>query len=738
MKSGLIVGFAIISVLVGILALIYALKLYRGSTRAKRVLSPVHLYTIGVFVSVLLLFLPIYYICYDFGDKYNYIRPFLLAVHNSLRIFILDADFDIIQKSLSDQSELVRIPCSLYAAFLYVIAPLMTFSNVLSLFENAKGEIRFWLCRYKKIYIMSELNSKSVALAKSIYKSNTNSLIVFTDVFEQNEEEDYELLTEVKDIKAICLKRDIVYLNLQSKKPNVEIFLIGENESENVSQAVKITTELNAKNKKQNVKVFVFSKQDSASYIIDSLKYDNLIIYARANDYNDKTFKIRRINEVRQFVWDKVPQMNTFEIATKHNNTLSVVIAGMGSYGLEFFKTLIWYCQFDGYKLVLTVLDKKADTAEVESDIQTVIEHQCPDLLKNNRSTVDGDAYYDIEFVSGIDMTTSSFEKAAFYDGDDVEKAKIASRIKEANIVIVALGDDDLNIETAVNLRSFYDKVHEFSASEKTNLSDEPVQIYSIVYDEQKSGILHCNEYYEKSKFLTNHKKTPYHIHFIGEMSEQLNYKNIYNSELEARAYNQHIGWTRIEEMICDEYEKRKSQKLTSGDIIQIKESLKSNSSTEELTIRFGLTTDKIKAYHLDLGEFIADFDKFYAEIDTICKEMESKRNYAKKNNNSPEKTSENETSYEKFEYNRLSSIAKQIYQENIDKTLTTCLYGGNAQICDCENCIRRKKSEHQRWNAYTRIIGYSYDNGIKNYRAKLHSDLVGWSDLSYYSKQKD
>ena len=83
--------------------------------------------------------------------------------------------------------------------------------------------------------------------------------------------------------------------------------------------------------------------------------------------------------------------MNTFEIASKHNNTLSVVIAGMGSYGLEFFKTLIWYCQFDGYKLVLTVLDKKADTAEGESDIQTIIEHQCPDLLKNNRSTVDGD-----------------------------------------------------------------------------------------------------------------------------------------------------------------------------------------------------------------------------------------------------------------------------------------------------------------------------------------------------------
>jgi len=679
----------IISLLINGFSIYYAIKLYYSETRAKRVLSSIQIYTIGLFLSVVAIFIPIYYMVYSFGDKYTYLRPLLMSIHNSLRIFILDGDFDIIKNSLCGQPEWLRVSYSLYSAFLYVIAPIMTFTNVLSLFKNIKGELRFWYHKYKKIYVMSELNQRSVALAKSIREDNKKAVIVFTDVFEQNEEDDYELLTQVRDIKAICLKRDVAHLNIASKKGDVEIFLIGEDEGENVSQAVKITTELNSLNKKYNIKIFVFSNKESSAYILDSIRYDNLLKITNENKVNiNPLFKLRRINEVRQLVWKTVSEMNVFEVA--NNNVISVLIAGMGSYGMEFFKTLIWFCQFEGYKLRITIIDKRTDGEDGKRSIKSIIEHQCPELLYYNMTDDKGEAYYDIKVLTDIDLETATFDKIAFYSGEDEEKCELAQRIKETNIAIVSLGDDDLNIETSVKLRSMFDKLHMVKATKEMLINDEQVQIYSIVYDEQKSGILHSVDSMGDAAYLVNHCDVPYHIHFIGGLNSQFSYTNIYDEGLEENAYRHHLSWVDIEKEICE---------LLKND----------KNISEEDKDRYSVYLEELKKY------------------------------------DEPEKQVEEQLKYEKHEYYRLSSMAKELYQKAIAKNFSFLIEckekGQNGQMlqtCMCENCVRRKKSEHMRWNAYTRVIGYSYKEGLKAYRAKLHNNLVSWDKLSDYDKMKD
>jgi len=228
---------------------------YRRRRREKRLLSPVQLCTVGVFFAVVFLFLPIYYLDPGARDGFTFLRPLLLSIHNSFRVFILDGDFQIITDALVNQPEPFRATFSLYAAVLYVAAPLLTFGNLLSLFKNIWGEIRYRVHRYSEFYIMSELNVKSVALARSIREEKPKAVLVFTDVFEQNEEGGYELLSEARSLNAICFKKDVSHLDVVSKKGPVEIFLIGENEAENVSQAVRITSYLNRKNTKQNVKI---------------------------------------------------------------------------------------------------------------------------------------------------------------------------------------------------------------------------------------------------------------------------------------------------------------------------------------------------------------------------------------------------------------------------------------------------------------------------------------------------
>jgi len=684
MKTILFILFGIVSLVVSVTFLLRALYVYKNGRRAKRVLSAIQVYTVGVFLAVVLAFVPIYYTSYEFGDTFNYVRPFLIALHNSLRIFILDGDFDIIVKSLSDQNVILRVSFSLYTALLYVIAPILTFSNVLSLFKNIKGEIRYKWHKYKKHYIMSELNEKSIALAKSIYEKQNNAVIVFTDVFEQNEEDDYELLTQARDINGICLKKDISHLDFMSKKGEIEVFLIGNDESENVSQAVKITTELNKKNTKHNVKVFVFSTKPSAAYIIDSIKYENLLQHASEHDYGEDCFKLRRIDEKQQLIWNTVPKMKLYNLAESNEKTLSVMIVGFGSYGIELFKMLVWYCQFEGYKLQINILDKCGKRPEEKGYIESLITRDCPELLKNNCSVSDGDAQYDIKIFSGVDALTSDLDALVLYDGVELDKIAIANRIKSTNLAFVSLGDDDINIEVSIRLRSLFDRINGIKAKKDIDWHDEIVDIYSVVYDDQKSNILYNENATDRERhILLNHKDVPYHIHFIGGMSSQFDYHNIFDPDLEKCAYEHHRGWVDIEEKIYNEW-------LAADDQI-----------------------------NLQNHEWY-----FSGEKTTEAAAMARKK-------------------YEQYEYYRLSSIAKELYQREIKNNATLfaetmCLEKDRKQTCKCKNCIRRKKSEHMRWNAYTRVIGYAYHNGIRADRALLHDNLCSWEQLSELDRQKD
>lgn len=668
MHSVLFGIFGALSLLTTVIFLVLALQRQHSGKNTEKVLTPTHLFTGGVFLAVLLIFIPIYYTSYDFADENLYFRPLLLAIHNSLRVFILDGDFETVVNAEEVMGDFLWVAFSLYAAMLYVVAPVLTFGNVLLLFKNLKGEARYHRNRKKTHYIFSELNTKSMALARSLRKEDKKAVIVFTEVFAKNEERDHELLAQARELNAICLNRDISYLDIAEKKGPVELFLIGENEAENVSQAVKITTELNQRNEKQNVKVFVFSQSPSSAYILDSLRYDNLLKYAADHSYDASTFRLRRIHEQQRLIWKTMPQMKLFELAQNNDKKLSVLIAGFGSYGVEFFKTLIWYCQFEGYQLQINIVDKEKSQTGEKSKVRALVDRMCPELMKTNRLEMVGEAHYDIEIIPGVDLERSDFADLLNYEGDDPEKQKWAQRLRQTNLALVALGDDDRNIESAVYLRSLFDQIRPIRANENTCWEDELVQLYAVVYDDQKASILH-QKAQDKDYTLVNHKDVPYHIHFIGDLSTQFDYKNIYDAKLEEEAYAHHIGWVAIEEKIRQETQQPGSD------------------------------------YTPDLKQ--------------------------------------EKMNYERFEYFRNSSIAKQLYKKAVEKNkkllpLTICLEGQDMQTCQCDNCVRRKRSEHMRWNAYSRVMGLEYHADVKDSRARLHLDLKAWGLLSEFDQMKD
>ena len=240
------------SIVILITGIVYSKIRHAEKEQSMRIFSPLQILTMFVFFASVAIFIPVYYVnarC-NFGDGFPWVSAFLISIHNAMRLFILDGDFDTIVKAArvlcGSENEWIHILFSIYAAFLYVLAPALTFLNVLHLLQSAidRGRFRFHYRHIgeKRIIVFSELNEESIALAESIYKkahskendgadgknySNDRKdknrkkkkkvIVVFTDVFKrENSETDYDLLMRTKDIRALLLKSDITRLYKES------------------------------------------------------------------------------------------------------------------------------------------------------------------------------------------------------------------------------------------------------------------------------------------------------------------------------------------------------------------------------------------------------------------------------------------------------------------------------------------------------------------------------------------
>lgn len=679
-----------LSVLLFIGTIVYSAIVRRQGGKAKRLFSPLNLLTIGTFLSLVCLFLPIYYAWDEWKDGYTYLRPVILSVYSALRIFILDGDFSSIEKFTPQDNAAFKVLFSLYAAGLYVFAPFLTFTTILSLFKNLLGELRLRFCRRKSLYIMSELNARSVAMAESIVARPEKALVVFTDVFAQNEESDYELLMRAQDMNAICLKKDVANLPLQKKNQPIEIFLIGENESENVEQAIKLTQTY--KDSNQKMSIYVFATSSNADYIIDSMDKGSRVLNADfekairlsadaviSHDLSDEqaidgVFSIRRINHIELLVMNVLKDEKTYNAifeAAKETKTLSITILGMGSYGTQFLKAAVWFYQRYGYRLEFNIFD----LAQENGDIQKRLTQECPELIRKKPPFAEGDAWHDIQFFTGIDCFCSDF--------DDLVLKTQKQRLEKTQLVFIALGDDDRDIDAAVMIRKLFTQLN-------PSRTDAPM-IYSVVYDDRKAANLNAGK---DRQGLRNYRNTPYDIRFIGALSSQYNYSIIEdNRKTEKEAFRYHVAWIK--------------------------------------------QAERLRSYYKAIAPFRQRVDGKCAKLKWGDEHLFPKKN-GSTDYSSPidaEQIIEMAKGYVNYSYYRHSSKAKAAHKNMIRRFTPNT--DNHSNICECRLCQPRRITEHMRWNAYMRSLGYQH-NKDRNEFAKFHPDLLPWSELPYLEKFKD
>lgn len=441
------------------------------------------------------------------------IKVLLMSVHNSIRLFIIDGDYDVILEHLVNVNERTASIYSAFAAIIFMFAPALTFSFVLSFFKNISAYGHYFFGFFKDGYIFSELNEKSLALAESLLNENSKKrLIVFTNVFQDDKGNIHELVERANELGAICFKKDIASINFKihnKKKSTLSFFTIGADESENINQSLKL---INNYKERENTNLYVFSNSVNSELLLMS---------------PDKgAVKVRRIDDIRSLInrilYDSGEMFfeSAQTISGKDEKLISVVILGLGQYGTCMIKALSWFCQMDGYKVCINAFDQ-------DPEAKSKFAAQCPELMsaEHNGKEIPGDAYYDIKIHSGINYETSKFTK------------KI-QELSNATYVLVSLGNDETNIKTAVYIRMLFER-----------MNHKPI-IQAIVYNSDRKEAL---------KGIRNYHGELYNIDFIGDLKSTYSEKVIINSELEKDALDWNGNWWEEEDFWRYEYNYRSS-----------------------------------------------------------------------------------------------------------------------------------------------------------------------------------
>lgn len=336
------------------------------------------------------------------------------------------------------------------------------------------------------------------------------------------------------------------------------------------------------------------------------------------------------------------------------------MILGMGGYGTAFLRNALWLYQIDGYTPQFNVFDRPS---EGRSPASRRLAQAWPEIFSGAKENgfvrgETGDSIYDIRIFDEVDCFSADFD-ALFED------ERLRARLGKTDLAIVALGNDDRNIEAAAMLRALFDRLH--GVTNKSIRSDAPPAplIYSVVYDGRKANNLNCNR---SGKGIVNYRGDSLQLEFIGDLPSQFSYEQLSAQKTrEIRALNYHLDWLRKEAALTD-------------------------------------------------ASDAADVEKLRATVLS------------------------NTRAYMDYEYYRQSSIARAIQEEllaqirpfaELDKP------AGHPRGCRCDGCMKRSLTEHMRWNAFMRTLGYR-GAPVRGDRAKLHDLLVPWAELPEYERYKD
>ncbi len=654
--------------------------------KSERNFSLYHLFVVSTLLAGTLFFYPISF-C-ELGSSVaaqDILAGALASLYNTIRLFAIDGDYFGVLASVAAYAPESLAAYRVLGVVLHLLAPILTFGFILSFVKNFSAGCRYFFSPFKEAHIFSELNERSLSLAKSIIAKDKERhplfprvVVVFTDVIDKKEEAQYDLLTESERRGAILFRKDLEGIRFRmriSRRP-LNFYLFGEDEREKLRHAISVRRDYDY----GGAALYYFSKSAESEHLVSARNEATLTRRRERNPLD--TIRVVRVNDIQSLIYHNLDKNGTrlfYHARERGDNTINSVIVGLGSYGTEMLKALCWYGQVPGFSLKITAFERD-DKAEEH------FRQKCPELMEKNGNTEEGEAHYQLKICGGIDVNTADFYKKL-------------DEVGMPTHIFISLGNDEVNIAAAVAIRSYL---------EGKNTPYRP-DIETVVYEPEVARTMGMrlqenprDEQDEARIGGASKRGVGYRIHMIGDLDGFYSIDTLLDSALSMAGLRVHLRYSAAEEEIA------------------IIDTAEKYAEKEEAASRRGLSLRSLYR------------DETKEEHEARCQNKAAMRELEKRYG----------ASYFMVEYNYRSSITKALH-ERLRRKLKAMGYleipgvdkpwGERTE----EEKLAIGLVEHVRWNAYMRTEGYCHAE-VRLEIAKQHPLLRSTKTLTEADLRKD
>ncbi len=424
----------------------------------------------------------------------------------------------------------------LYSYAMNAIAPIVGGATFLTVLTNIFPKIKHTLLGilpWTKKYYFSELNAGSFALAKSICSACSSPrcifstpLIIFTDVYKDDEEEkEAELLMHANAMGAICLKEDMTHIS-KFKIGGKKLFLIDENESDNLHTLTKLTeSPANAKRLKKT-EIYLFVNTDA--YVQ---------VEAKVMDALRKIIKEKKlpiiipVKEYRNLVSNLLVDIPLYEpiVGSRGKKALMLTIVGNGKIGTEMFLSAYWIGQMLDCELKINIV-----SCESISTFRNKIDYINPEIgrtLMWQSENGEVTTFANNELLKIRDGEYAKPYGTVRYYECDVKSSEFMRLMTDrdagilgTNYYFVALGSDEDNLSVANTVKKYVGAFN-ISNAEKYIPPAKTIITY-VVYDSAMSDILNMNSY---SSSLGNIEDI--YMRAVGNQRDVYSFRNVFMTD---------------------------------------------------------------------------------------------------------------------------------------------------------------------------------------------------------------
>ena len=258
---------------------------------SKSFVKPFYIVFIGFALAIACYLWPV--VCNDESLNLNtncIFQQALVVLHNTIKLFVVDSDFALITGAATGiENGALLTAYRVLGGIYFVGAPVFTAVTLLSFVKDLFSMLKIKTQKKRPVYIFSELNEMSLSIAKDIVnKSDEKRLMIFTDVYDDEDEKIRELIITAQRLGAICLSRDLSELKCKWFEQNIEkkYYIIGADQDENMKHVLKIVNRykyLNARTIRKRVSKQILEEISKAA-ASDDVK-NNVYLQDMLNDY---------------------------------------------------------------------------------------------------------------------------------------------------------------------------------------------------------------------------------------------------------------------------------------------------------------------------------------------------------------------------------------------------------------------------------------------------------------------